>query len=330
MKKKILEVKGLETRFHTKSGVVHAVNGISYHLQQGETLAIVGESGSGKSVSLLSILGLIPQPPGEITAGQALFHGRDLLKLSRKELRNIRGKEISVIFQDPLHSLNPVLTVGNQISEMIQRHLGCNRKEAISRSIESLEMVQIPDPKIRIHNYPHQLSGGMRQRVMIAMALSCNPQILIADEPTTALDVTIQAQIIDLIRELHDRLGMSIIWITHDLGVVAKLADRVMVMYAGKIIEEGNVFDIYDFPGHPYTKGLLGSLPDSNDRSGSRLNAIDGSPLNLLLLPQGCPFAKRCKYVIEKCYQEYPPTYQVKEKHKVDCWIDMKSRKFRS
>src|SRR5512136_276899 len=258
---RLLEVKGLETRFFTQDGVVHAVNGISYTLDEGETLAIVGESGCGKSVGVMSLLRLIPMPPGKVTAGEVWFEGKDLLKMSDDEIRQVRGNRIAMIFQDPMTSLNPVLTIGFQVSEALMLHMGMDRAAASRRTVELLEMVGIPQAANRIDDYPHQFSGGMRQRAMIAMGLTCNPQILIADEPTTALDVTIQAQIIELVKNLRDKLGMAIIWITHDLGIIAGLADRVAVMYAGYIIEEAPVKVLYQNPTHPYTMGLLGSLP---------------------------------------------------------------------
>jgi len=257
----LLDVKRLETQFKTPDGIVHAVNGVSFGLKEGETLGVVGESGCGKSVTMLSVLGLIPIPPGKIVAGEAFFFGQDLLKMSKEEIRHVRGAQIAMVFQDPMTSLNPVLTVGLQLVEPLMLHLGMTRKQSDTRAAELLEMVGIPKAKDRLGDYPHQFSGGMRQRVMIAMALSCSPQILIADEPTTALDVTIQAQIMDLVRRLRDELGMTVIWITHDLGVVANLAQRVIVMYGGYIIEEAPVKELYFNPSHPYTLGLLGSLP---------------------------------------------------------------------
>lgn len=269
----LMEVKDLTTRFHTQEGTVYAVNGISYTLNEGETLGIVGESGSGKSVQSLSILGLIPSPPGKVESGSVIFRGRDLLKLSREEMRQVRGAEIAMIFQDPMTSLNPVLRVGRQITEALQLHLGMNQQQARERAIELLKMVGIPLAEKRIDDYPHQFSGGMRQRAMIAMALSCNPQLLIADEPTTALDVTIQAQIVDLVKRLRDKIGMAMIWITHDLGVIAGLADTIQVMYAGFIVERGPVEEIFKDTRHPYTLGLRHSLPRVDQR-GERLEPI--------------------------------------------------------
>src|SRR5512143_1421515 len=283
----ILEVKDLKVRFRVRDGYVHAVNGISYHLDESESLGIVGESGCGKSVSVLTLMRLIDIPPGEVTNGEIYYNKRDLLKLSTNEIRQVRGKQIGMVFQDPMTSLNPVLTIGRQLTETLELHMDMNHKQALTRSAELLGMVGIPQPGDRLSDYPHQFSGGMRQRVMIAMALSCVPQILIADEPTTALDVTIQAQIVDLVKRLRDELGMAIIWITHDLGVVARLAQRVVVMYAGYIIERAPVGELYAHPSHPYTLGLLGSLPrlDTHDRE--RLISIQGAPPDLVDLPQG-------------------------------------------
>ena len=322
---RLLEVEGLETRFFTQDGVVHAVNGISYYLDEGETLAIVGESGCGKSVSVMSLLRLIPQPPGKITGGEVWFEGKDLLKLTDDEIRQVRGNRIAMIFQDPMTSLNPVLTIGYQISEALILHMGMNKEAARKRSVELLELVGIPRAADRLDDYPHQFSGGMRQRVMIAMGLSCNPQLLIADEPTTALDVTIQAQITDLVTRLRDEVGMAIIWITHDLGVVAGLADRVIVMYAGFIVEESAVKDLYADPRHPYTIGLLGSLPRLDEARGHRLTSIEGLPPDLIDLPQGCPFYIRCKYHIERCATENPKLEPVAPGHKIACWVDVRT-----
>jgi oligopeptide transport system ATP-binding protein len=316
----LLEVKGLETRFYTQEGVVKAVNGISYHLGEGETLGIVGESGCGKSVSVLSMMRLIPSPPGKITGGEVLFEGRDLLKMDMEEIRHVRGNRIAMVFQDPMTSLNPVLTIGRQVSEALELHMGMDKAQATRRSIELLEMVGIPQADQRIRDYPHQFSGGMRQRVMIAMALSCNPQILIADEPTTALDVTIQAQIVELVKRLRDEIGMAVIWITHDLGVVAGLVDRVNVMYAGFIAEMGSVKDIYARPRHPYTIGLLGSLPRLDESSHTRLVSIEGLPPDLVSPPPGCPFAPRCEFVIDRCLDENPGLESVGLDHMAACW----------
>ncbi|MGQ9503143.1 MAG: ABC transporter ATP-binding protein [Anaerolineae bacterium] len=319
----LLEVRDLRTHFFTQDGVVHAVNGISYHLNEGETLGIVGESGCGKSVGVLSLMRLIPMPPGKIVAGEVLFQGHDLMRISDEEMRSVRGNKIAMIFQDPMTSLNPVLTIGRQVSEALELHLGMSRREARRRTIELLEMVGIPMAAARVDDYPHQFSGGMRQRVMIAMALSCNPQLLIADEPTTALDVTIQAQIVDLVKKLRDEIGMAIIWITHDLGVVAGLADRVAVMYAGYIVEEAPVKDLYKDPRHPYTIGLLGSLPRLDEARRRRLTSIEGLPPDLLELPKGCPFYERCNYRIDHCLAENPPLDLVAPNHKAACWVDV-------
>jgi oligopeptide transport system ATP-binding protein len=320
----LLEVKGLKTRFFTQDGVVNAVNGITYTLEEGGTLGIVGESGCGKSVSVLSIMRLIPDPPGKIVGGEVLFEGRDLLKMKSDEVRQIRGNKIAMIFQDPMTSLNPVLTIGRQVSESLELHLGMNKKQSRQRTVELLELVGIPEATDRVDDYPHQFSGGMRQRVMIAMGLSCNPQILIADEPTTALDVTIQAQIVDLIKRLRDEIGMAIIWITHDLGVIAGLAEDVIVMYAGFIIESASVKDLYGDPRHPYTIGLLGSLPRLDASTREKLVSIEGLPPDLIALPKGCPFAARCEYVLDKCLEENPTLEPVGPGHYIACWVDVK------
>jgi len=319
----LLDVRDLEVRFFTRDGVVHAVNGVSFQLNEGETLGIVGESGSGKSVTMLSILRLIPQPPGRITRGEVLFQGVDLLKLDEADIRRIRGSKIAMVFQDPMTSLNPVLTIGRQITEVLETHLNMSPREARRRAVELLRMVGIPNAEERLNDYPHQFSGGMRQRVMIAMALACHPQILIADEPTTALDVTIQAQIIDLVKRLRDELGMAIIWITHDLGVVAGLAHRVAVMYAGFIVEEAPVLELYHNPRHPYTLGLLGSLPRLDRRERRRLVSIDGMPPDLLGLPPGCPFAPRCPYAFDRCWAENPRLEEIAPQHRIACWVDV-------
>ena len=318
----LLEVKDLKTQFHTREGVVHAVNGISYTLGEGESLGIVGESGCGMSVSVLSLMRLIPEPPGKIAGGQAMFQGNDLLKMSQDEIRRVRGAQIAMIFQDPMTSLNPVLTIGRQLTEALEVHLGMNSQQSRERAVELLNMVGIPQAEDRLSDYPHQFSGGMRQRVMIAMALSCNPQVLIADEPTTALDVTIQAQIVELVKRLRDELGMAIIWITHDLGIVAGLAKRVIVMYAGFIIEEAPVKELYGDPRHPYTLGLLGSLPRVDETAHRRLISIEGLPPDLLGLPQGCPFAPRCVYAMDRCWKENPPLESVGPGHYKACWVD--------
>ncbi|OFZ18325.1 MAG: peptide ABC transporter ATP-binding protein [Bdellovibrionales bacterium GWB1_55_8] len=308
---KILEIKNLRTSFFTPEGEVKAVDDVSLNVFQGKTLGIVGESGCGKSVTSLSIMRLIPNPPGRIVGGEIFYRGRDLLKLDMSEMRSIRGNEISMIFQEPMTSLNPVFTIGNQISEAIELHQDLPRKEVRNKAIEMLKLVGIPSPEKRIDDYPHQLSGGMRQRVMIAMALSCNPNVLIADEPTTALDVTIQAQILDLLRDLQQKVGMALILITHDLGVVAEMADEVAVMYAGKLVEQGDVREIFRNPKMPYTRGLLNSIPVmKKDQTGkvkkSRLEVIPGIVPNLLHLPQGCRFQERCQHVIEDCRKIEP------------------------
>lgn len=320
----ILEVKGLKTQFFTQDGIVNAVNGVSYRVDEGETVGIVGESGCGKSVSVLSVMRLIPQPPGKIVGGQVIFEGRDLLKLSEDEMRQVRGNKISMVFQDPMTSLNPVLTIARQMTEGMELHLGLDHQQARKRAVELLEMVNIPQAKDRIDDYPHQFSGGMRQRVMIAMGLSCNPQLLIADEPTTALDVTIQAQILDLVRDLKQKIGMAIIWITHDLGIVAGLADRVLVMYAGYIIESAPVKEIYGDPRHPYTLGLLGSIPRLDAERKKKLTPIEGLPPDLIDPPPGCPFAPRCRFAIEQCLVENPTLQPVALNHHVACWVDTK------
>lgn len=319
----LLEVKDLRTQFFTQDGVVNAVNGISYTVDEGETLGIVGESGCGKSVGVMSLIRLIPMPPGRVVGGEVWFEGRDLLKLDDDEIRQVRGNRIAMIFQDPMTSLNPVLTIGRQISEALQLHLGMDKEQARKRSAELLDLVGIPGAANRLDDYPHQFSGGMRQRVMIAMGLSCNPQLLIADEPTTALDVTIQAQIVELVKKLRDEIGMAIIWITHDLGVVAGLADRMIVMYAGFIVEEAAVKELYINPRHPYTLGLLGSLPRLDEERPSRLRSIEGLPPDLIDLPVGCPFYARCTYRIERCERENPPLEAIAPHHKLACWVDV-------
>ena len=324
----ILKVEDLATRFHTPDGTIFAVNGVSFNLKEGETLGVVGESGCGKSVTMLSLLQLIPTPPGEIAAGKAYFHDNDLLMLKPDEIRGVRGSQIGMVFQDPMTSLNPVLTIGRQVSEPLILHLKMNKKEADDRVIELLRLVGIPEAEKRLNQYPHQFSGGMRQRVMIAMALACNPQILIADEPTTALDVTIQAQIIDLVKRLRDELGMSIIWITHDLGIIAGLAHRVMVMYGGFIVEEADVKELYANPQHPYTVGLLNSLPRMDSKERHKLQDIPGLPPVLLEMPKSCPFAPRCPYVFDKCVQN-PPLLEVGLNHRSACWWDIQEGRAR-
>lgn len=323
----LLEVKNLKTYFYTESHVVHAVNGISYQLKEGESLGVVGESGSGKSVHALSILRLIASPPGRIVEGEIIFNGRNLLKLSEEEMRKVRGGEIGMIFQDPMSSLNPVLTIGNQLNEAIMLHLGFTKEQAAKRAADLLDLVGILDAKDRLNDYPHQFSGGMRQRVMIAMALSTNPKLLIADEPTTALDVTIQAQIIELISDLQQKLGMALIWITHDLGVVAGVADTVQVMYGGRIMERGPVRAVFKDTRHAYTLGLLNSLPRVDQPSGTRLIAIEGTPLEMLKEPIGDTFAPRNPYATERCFTETPPLQPVEggdPDHLVAAWYDLR------
>ena len=322
----LLQVQDLTVRFDVLDGLVHAVNGISYNLNEGETLGIVGESGCGKSVSVLSMMRLIPQPPGKIIAGQVLYRGRNLLDLNDAEMQHVRGKEIAMVFQDPMTCLNPVLTIGRQISEALVVHMGASWEQGRRQTVRLLEMVGIPQAADRLGDYPHQFSGGMRQRAMIAMALACSPSILIADEPTTALDVTIQAQVIELVKSLRDRLGMAVIWITHDLGVIAGLAEKVIVMYAGFIVERGSVDDIYGDPRHPYTLALLKSLPRVDRSSHERLATIGGMPPDLLGLPAGCPFAARCDYRVEQCLQENPHLRTILASHEIACWVDVAGR----
>jgi oligopeptide transport system ATP-binding protein len=317
----LLDLKNLKTRFHTEDGIVKAVNGVSYKMDIGEILGVVGESGCGKSVHALSLMRLIPIPPGEIKSGEVIFDGRDLMHLNDAEMRQIRGRDIAMVFQDPMTSLNPVYTVGFQIVEALTVHMEMDKAEAKKRAIELLDMVGIPGAAQRVDEYPHQFSGGMRQRAMIAMALSCQPKLLIADEPTTALDVTIQAQIVDLVKRLQQELGMAIMWITHDLGVVAELAKKINVMYAGYIVERGLVRDIYKRTRHPYTIGLLGSLPRIDDISEVELVSIPGLPPDLVDLPKGCPFYARCPFRVERCLEEMPPLVEADGmEHTVACW----------
>ncbi|HIM37592.1 MAG TPA: ABC transporter ATP-binding protein [Dehalococcoidia bacterium] len=316
----LLEVKDLQTHFFTYDGVVKAVDGVSYDLEAGETLGLVGESGCGKSVSALSIMRLIPDPPGKIVNGQILFEGEDILDVSMSNMRHIRGAKISMVFQEPMTSLNPVLTVDRQITETLQLHKGMSMSEARRESVDLLFKVGIPDPESRIKQYPHQFSGGMRQRVMIAMALSCNPQLIIADEPTTALDVTIQAQILELMKSLTAETGVALIVITHNLGVVARYADRVNIMYAGKIIERGSAREIYANPRHPYTVGLLKSVPRLDQPRRAKLEPIDGQPPDLVNLPAGCAFRARCRWAVDKCATDLPPLMQAGEAHWSACW----------
>jgi peptide/nickel transport system ATP-binding protein len=319
MKDTILKVRKLKTYFQIEEGLVNAVDGVDFDLSAQETLAIVGESGSGKSVTALSILRLIQEPPGKIAAGAILYQGKDLLKLSDREIRQIRGKEISMIFQEPMSSLNPVFTVGKQISEVMMVHEKISKKEAEARSIELIKLVGIPNPEKCMRNYPHQLSGGMRQRIMIAIALACRPKILIADEPTTALDVTIQSQILKLMQDLKEKIDTAIIIITHDLGVVAQLAENIMIMYAGKAVEYGDTNSIFKTPFHPYTEGLLNSIPKI-DENLKRLKIIEGTVPSPFNLPKGCKFSTRCKYVMDICWEKEPDYLSLKNNRKVRCW----------
>jgi oligopeptide transport system ATP-binding protein len=320
MSSRLLEVKNLRTNFYTQDGIVKAVRGISFVLEFGEILAFVGESGCGKSVSMLSLIRLIDEPPGKIESGEATFEGRDLLKFNQNDLRKIRGRKISMIFQDPLTSLNPVLSIGTQMTESLQLHKGLSSKAAQQQAINLLNIVGIPNPNKKLKIFPHQFSGGMRQRVMIAMALSCDPQLLIADEPTTALDVTIQAQIIALVKRLQKQMGLSVIWITHDLGVVARIAQRVIVMYAGLIVEQADTKSLFANPRHPYTIGLLGSLPRLDEPEGTKLQSIQGQPPDLCDLHEGCAFAERCWAVKDRCWKEEPQLEGVNNGHLVACW----------
>lgn len=319
MARKLLSVRELKTSFFTHVGEVKAVRGISFDVNEGEVLGIVGESGSGKSVTSLSIMGLL-QYPGRVVDGEILLNGEDILTYSKNQMRKVRGKEIAMIFQDPMTSLNPVYTIGNQIMEMILEHEKMSRREARERAIEMLKLVGIPAAEKRIDSYPHEFSGGMRQRVMIALALSCNPKLLIADEPTTALDVTIQAQILNLIKKLNRQFGMTTMLITHDLGVVATVCDKVAVMYGGLIMEYGTVDEIFYHPRHPYTMGLLGSIPHVDGGEKRRLIPIDGTPPDLINPPKGCPFSTRCKYCMNVCTQEQPPYFE-EDKHRTMCWM---------
>ena len=321
--RKVLEVEDIRTRFHTREGTIYAVNGVGFELDEGELLGVVGESGCGKSVTMLSMLKLLPMPPAEIVSGRALLDGRDLMALDPDELRRVRGAEVGFIFQDPMTSLNPVLTVGYQLTEPLRTHLGMGRSDARQRAVELLEHVGIPSAEDRLSAFPHQFSGGMRQRVMIAIALACNPKLLIADEPTTALDVTIQAQILDLVKDLRRQFGIAIIWITHDLGVLAGLADRVVVMYAGEIVERADVGSLYGSPQHPYTRGLLRTLPRLDGTRDDRLATIPGQPPHLAEPPRGCPFASRCPHVFDVCRRENPPLLPVRSEHEVACWYDI-------
>ena len=316
----LLEVKDLKTHFFTMDGVVKAVDGVSYDLEEGETLGLVGESGCGKSVSALSVMRLIPNPPGRIVGGEILLDGEDILKVDMDDMREIRGAKIAMVFQEPMTSLNPVLTVERQLTETLQLHMGMSKAEAHREGVNLLTRVGIPDPESRIKQYPHQFSGGMRQRVMIAMALSCNPRLIIADEPTTALDVTIQAQILDLMKSLTSEFGVALIVITHNLGVVARYADRVNIMYAGKVIERGDAREIYSNPRHPYTVGLLRSVPRLDLPRRAKLDPIEGQPPDLINLPPGCSFRDRCRWAIDKCATDSPELMETGEGHLSACW----------
>ena len=323
VEEKLLSIKNLQTHFFTPEGVVRAVNGISFDVPKGKTLGVLGESGCGKSVTAMSILRLIPDPPGKITDGSIIFKGRDLISVSPTEMRKIRGNDIGIIFQEPMTSLNPVYTIGNQISESFITHRELNKKDALDMSIEQLKLVGIPAPEKRVHEYPHQLSGGMRQRAMIAMAIACRPQLLIADEPTTALDVTIQAQIMNLLLELQDTLGMAIMMITHDLGVISEISDNVVVMYAGQVMESLSIQTLFNEAKHPYTRGLLASNPRMGEKfknGKKRLNEITGSVPNLIFLPSGCLFEDRCNKASERCKEKSPPLFSVDRDHMVRCW----------
>ncbi len=316
----LLEVKDLKTYFFTDEGVVKAVDGVSYEVEEGETLGLVGESGCGKSVSALSLLRLIPTPPGKIVSGEVLFEGNDLLKIDESEIRKVRGNRIAMVFQEPMTSLNPVLTIGRQLTEALELHQQLDSNAAERRAVQLLDMVGIPEAHTRIHDYPHQFSGGMRQRVMIAIALSCNPKLVLADEPTTALDVTIQAQVLEILGRLGREFRTAVIIITHNLGVVARYADRVNVMYAGKIVERAAAKRLYANPRHPYTLGLLKSVPRLDQERKSKLEPIEGVPPDLINLPPGCPFSPRCRYKVDKCTQEVPPLLPVEDNHFSACW----------
>ena len=317
----LLEINDLKTYFYTQEGVVKAVDGVTYDVEQGETLGLVGESGCGKSVSALSVMRLVPDPPGKTVGGEVIFDGQDLLKLPGPQMRRIRGKQISMVFQEPMTSLNPVLSVERQLTESLELHLRMKKREARDEAVRRLEQVGIPDAERRIKQFPHQFSGGMRQRVMIAMAMSCDPKLIIADEPTTALDVTIQAQILDLMQDLCRENGVALIVITHNLGVVARYADRVNIMYAGKIIERGTAKEIYSNPRHPYTLGLLNSVPRLDQPRKEKLDPIEGQPPNMAFLPPGCSFLERCRYAIDRCAEEYPPLEEVANAHYSACFV---------
>ncbi len=320
----VLDVKGLKTVFRTRGGEIHAVNDVSFHLMPGELLGVVGESGSGKSVTMMSLIRLLPSPPADVRGGTVMLNGRDLLRISDEELRAVRGAKVGFVFQDPMTSLNPVFTLGNQIMEPLIKHMGMTKAQAATRAVELLDLVGIPDARSRLGAYPHQFSGGMRQRVMIAIALACDPDVLIADEPTTALDVTIQAQILELVKELRRKLGMAIIWITHDLGVIAGIADRVMVMYGGQVVEHAPVHELFANPQHPYTRALLKTIPAISGRREARLKVIEGQPPILTAAPVGCPFRARCEHRFEPCDRINPARHAIDGKavgfgHDVAC-----------
>ncbi|MFQ5438698.1 MAG: ABC transporter ATP-binding protein [Paracoccaceae bacterium] len=321
----ILDVSDLKTVFQTRSGEVHAVNSVNFDLAPGELLGVVGESGSGKSVTMMSLIGLLPMPPAEIRSGRVLFEGHDILNMSAEELRSIRGRRIGFVFQDPMTSLNPVFSVGFQLMEPLRKHMGMSRREARVRAAELLDLVGIPDASARLSDFPHQFSGGMRQRVMIAIALACDPKVLIADEPTTALDVTIQAQILELVRMLQQKLEMAIIWITHDLGVIAGIADRVMVMYGGQVVEQAPVKELFANPLHPYTRALLETLPNVTGKRAKRLRTIEGQPPALAEHPASCPFRERCSHAMDVCARENPPVMPLRAGHHVACFWDAKT-----
>jgi oligopeptide transport system ATP-binding protein len=318
---RLLEIKNLRTSFFTHVGEVKAVGGVSFHLDKGEALGIVGESGSGKSITMMSLMGILADN-GKVVEGEILFDGKDLTKLSEREMQNIRGNDISMIFQDPMTCLNPVFTIGNQLTEHLIKHKGITKKQAYDKAVKMLSLVGIPSPESRMKQYPHEFSGGMRQRVMIAMALATDPKLLIADEPTTALDVTIQAQILELMTELKEKVNTSIILITHDLGVVADVCSRINVMYGGLLAETGNTSDVFYRPRHPYTWGLLKSIPNPKTLVKERLKPIDGQPPDLLKPPAGCPFAARCEYAMKVCMTQRPPMFEVSEGHKAACWLN--------
>ena len=318
----VLDVKNLKTVFRTRAGEIHAVNSVSFELRPGELLGVVGESGSGKSVTMMSLIGLLPSPPAEVRDGHVMLGNQDLLKIGEEKLRAVRGRDVGFVFQDPMTSLNPVFTVGFQIMEPLRRHLGMDKAKARKRAVELLELVGIPDAERRLKDFPHQFSGGMRQRVMIAIALACDPKVLIADEPTTALDVTIQAQIIELVKDLREKLGMAIIWITHDLGVIAGIADRVMVMYGGQVAEHGPVREVFANPAHPYTRALLKTVPKLREPRADKLRVIEGQPPMLGKHPSACPFRARCSHAFDRCARENPPRREIGAGHDVACWWD--------